>query len=790
MKTLLSRRRFEAAALLIALVLSVLLVWAENTPVIGSRGRHQDRDSSTGVGQTLLRNIQILESRLTDMQFKTRGPRTPHPDVLVVEIDERSAKKYGLWPWSRAIVAKGIANLHQAGAGAIGLDMTFTDESPDRAGEAITAALKEIDSAQAIAANEVVFAAEWRARIEALRQTSPDDALASVLAGSPQVVQGLVMYHQKDVSEFGEDRANRHLENARKYLITRLSGAVPGSVVEKVKPSEVPMLKFHSVETPLGQFVEAGARAAYFNVEPDPDGALRRMAPFAYLDAPDGILPSLEVETAAAYFGTRPEIVYKNDLLVGARLRRSDGPPRIVPVNLHEPFVLINHVGPASVFKRLSFSDVVDNAFNPAEVKGKAILLGVTQVGNYDQRVTPFSEIEPGVFTHASFLSNILDDQFLLRPWYGRPLEILFIFASALLLGLVLPRFRFHWKLLTIALMLGGWMAADQLAFNANVHLSTLIPALNVLITSFTGIFMGYISADTERQKLSAAFQYRVGPKVMQEMLAHPEKFKMGGDRKELTVLFSDIRGFTSIAERMSAEELSKFINEYLTPMTDIVFQTDGTLDKYIGDAVMAFWGAPIEQPDHAARACTSALKMLERLEELKKEWRTLGRPDFDIGVGINTGAMSVGFMGSKVRGDYTVMGDAVNLASRLEGTNKEYETRVLISEGTYEAVKDQFTARRLGAVRVKGKRRPVKIYELRGYGSPQGTDAEAICAMDEGLDLYAQRRFDEAEQKFLRVQQLWPKDPPAHRYLEELAAFKVTPPGPAWDGVYTATSK
>jgi adenylate cyclase len=240
----------------------------------------------------------------------------------------------------------------------------------------------------------------------------------------------------------------------------------------------------------------------------------------------------------------------------------------------------------------------------------------------------------------------------------------------------------------------------------------------------------------------------------------------------------------------MTPEGLVKFINAYLTPMTDIVFENGGTLDKYIGDAIMAFWGAPVEQPDHALRACRAALRFLEKLEELKREWRAQNLPEVDIGVGINSGPMNVGNMGTQGRFNYTVMGDAVNLASRLEGTNKEYETRVLISEGTYQLVQGQVVARRLGAVRVKGKRRPVRIYELRGLGQAQGTEAEAIRLFEEAVELFTLQNFTGCRERLQQVLQLWPGDAPSRRYLLELEALERTPPGPGWDGVYTATTK
>jgi adenylate cyclase len=246
----------------------------------------------------------------------------------------------------------------------------------------------------------------------------------------------------------------------------------------------------------------------------------------------------------------------------------------------------------------------------------------------------------------------------------------------------------------------------------------------------------------------------------MEEALKNPEKLTLG-EKREMTVMFSDIRGFTTLSERMLPEKLASFINGYLSPMTQIVFDEKGTLDKYIGDAVMAFWNAPLEQADHALRACRAAIAMLAALDVLKARWRAEGFPEFDIGIGLNTGPMVVGNMGSDVRVDYTVLGDAVNLASRLEGTNKEYETRVIFGEGTHAHVQGKVSCRRLGAVRVKGKKQPVRIYELRGIGPPTAVDAEGIAAFEAALEHYAAQRWDEACAAFDTALAAWPEDPP-----------------------------
>jgi adenylate cyclase len=376
---------------------------------------------------------------------------------------------------------------------------------------------------------------------------------------------------------------------------------------------------------------------------------------------------------------------------------------------------------------------------------------------------------------HASFLSNILSQDFLTRPASLRALELLFMLASALALGRLLPRVSYAWKLGTVALLVAGWLALDQALFSRGVQVATVLPVLNLLSVAFGTIFLGYRSVDREKGVLRQTFEHYLDASVLEQMLAHPEKLKLGGEKKEMTVLFSDIRGFTSLSERLTPEGLVKLINAYLTPMTDVVFEQGGTLDKYIGDAVMAFWGAPVDQPDHALRACRAALRFLEKLAQLNAGWRAQGLPEVDIGVGISSGPMNVGNMGTHGRFNYTVMGDAVNLASRLEGTNKDYGTRVLLSEGTWQLVRDQVVTRRLGAVRVKGKSQPVPIYELRALGQASGEEAQLLRCFEEGVEHFAAGRTVAAAACFEQVLARWPGDAPSLRYLAEIRARPIS---------------
>jgi len=298
--------------------------------------------------------------------------------------------------------------------------------------------------------------------------------------------------------------------------------------------------------------------------------------------------------------------------------------------------------------------------------------------------------------------------------------------------------------------------------------LASALPLANVFLGAFAVVFVGYLSIDREKARLRRTFRYYVGDSVMTEMLEHPDLLRLGGEKRDCTVLFSDIRGFTAISESMAPEALVRFINGYLSPMTRIVFEEGGTLDKYIGDALMAFWGAPLPQEDHALHACRTALRFLEALAQLRPQWQAEGLPDIQIGVGINSGAMAVGNMGSDLRFDYTVMGDAVNLASRLEGANKLFHTQVLVSEETWRRVQSRAMGRRLGSIRVRGRSETVRVWELLALRVPTEAERSVIARFEAAVDALAARRGEEAEAGFRAVLEVWPDDPPTQRYLSE----------------------
>jgi adenylate cyclase len=348
--------------------------------------------------------------------------------------------------------------------------------------------------------------------------------------------------------------------------------------------------------------------------------------------------------------------------------------------------------------------------------------------------------------------------------WFGLALLVPFAFLN------YISFLRGHWLNFTLPAM----------TLTANVMLVSLYRAL---------------VEEKEKRKVRSAFSRYLNPEVIRRLLLNP---KLVEPRKtEITVMFSDIRGFTTISEKLDAQELAIFLNGYLSDMTKIVFGTQGTLDKYIGDAVMAFWGAPIEEPDHALNACKAALAMMQRVHELQEKWEAEGKPKLDIGVGLNSGPASVGNMGSELQYGYTALGDTVNLSSRLEGLNKDYGTHILVNESTYTAVKEAgFLFRELDIIRVKGKLQPVVIYELVGRAAELEKDpeyVELLCRLEEfaaARALYGQRKWDEAQRKFEEILKRCPEDGPSRMYWKRCQEYLFDEPPVGWDGVFTMTHK
>jgi adenylate cyclase len=379
--------------------------------------------------------------------------------------------------------------------------------------------------------------------------------------------------------------------------------------------------------------------------------------------------------------------------------------------------MLINFYSEQRDYEYISFYDVYNNSGNLPDFTGKIVLIGYTASGVDDTFMVPISDkAMPGVEIHANLVQSILLKDFIYYQDDVTAIGIIFLFA--LLAGLLLYRFRIHIATVLIAVIFIAFFLLSLLLIfdNYGIIMNILFPLFTLVIVYIALVVIYYRTEVRSRKWITSVFGKYVSPVVIDTLIKNPDQLNLGGEKRNITIFFSDIRGFTPISEKLDPEELVRLLNEYLTEMSSIIIKNNGLVDKYMGDAIMAFWGAPIDQPNHAEMACSSSLEMMDKLKELQKKWKKEGIPSFDIGIGLNSGDAIVGNMGSSKRFDYTAMGDNVNLASRLEGLNKTYGTNIIISENTYKIVKDKFKARKLGTVTVKGKKKPIVIYELLSH--------------------------------------------------------------------------
>lgn len=470
---------------------------------------------------------------------------------------------------------------------------------------------------------------------------------------------------------------------------------------------------------PTPKLANAAKGIGYANIRPDHD-SINRKIPLV-IKYKGFYYPSIDLVLTMNYYGISAkdiEIKMGKYVKLGnlpAEKMAKPNPERqiLIPID-REGFMDINFIGGPGSFQHYPYYYFVsDGSITNKSLENKIVLVAAYSATGISSDIhkSPYGDLF-GIEHHANALNTILNQDFIIK--FSEFENLLVLFVMAVLLGLLLPKFSILISMLiTIGLTLVYLIGAYALFDTMNLICIFATPIIQIGGT-FTAITVYRLMTEQREKKyIRQTFSKFVSKSVVDELLKDPEKLKLGGDKKILTVLFSDIRGFTSISEKLTPEMLVEHLNEYLQAMTDIVFKYDGTLDKYVGDEIMAFWGAPVPQDNHALLACKASVEMMAVLNKMNKKWSALGKPELHIGIGLNTGDMVVGNMGSSSRMDYTLMGDNVNLGARLEGTNKVYKTNIIISEFTYEYVKDQIIARELDLIRVKGKELPVKIYEL-----------------------------------------------------------------------------
>jgi len=459
--------------------------------------------------------------------------------------------------------------------------------------------------------------------------------------------------------------------------------------------------------------------------------------------------------------------------------------------NLGKSRTLINYYSVPKGYNYVSFYDVYNKSESLPDFEGKIILIGFTASGVDDTFNVPISnKAMPGVEIHANLVQSILTRDYIYYQEDISSIGVIFLFA--LLAGLFLYKFKIYIASAFIGLIyIIYFLLSILLIFdNYGIIMNILFPLFTMIFVYIALVGIYYRTEEKSRKWITSVFGKYVSPVVIARLIDNPEMINLGGEKRNITIFFSDIRGFTAISEKLTPEELVHLLNEYLTEMTTIITKNQGLVDKYMGDAIMAFWGAPMDHPIHAEIACSSSLEMIEKLRELQVKWKKEGIPSFDIGIGLNTGEAIIGNMGSKNRFDFTAMGDNVNIASRMESLNKMYGTNIIITEHTYKIVKDKFETRKLDAVRVKGKKKPILIYELLSIkGNLDKKQLDFVQKCEEGLDLYFMKKWKPATKLFQDALKI-KDDAVCHLFINRCNEFVKNPPPNDWDGIWEMQSK
>ncbi len=702
--------------------------------------------------------VETLRTVVFDFYQNLKPRRADQFPVVIVDIDEDSLSALGHWPWPRTVLADMVERLSGLGAAAIGFDIVFAEPdrlSPRRLAEAI----EGLDETTARAlgrlpGNDEVFAKALRGSRVVLGQSVQARAEQDAARGPPL---------KTAVAEIGGD--------PRPHLGLKYAGLVRN--------------------LPLLEQASAGRGLMTFGLERD---AIVRRVPAVFQVGQD-LFPALAIELLRVATGQSAYAIKSN----------RDGITAIVVAGVRIPTdargrVWI-HFGPHARQRYLSAKDVLDGAAAPGRVAGKLVLVGTSASGLLDIRATPLGSAMPGVEIHAQLLENILAGTYLLRPAQALGMELAITLLAGLLMIALLPRLGARWTLLLFAIVLaaaalGSWYLYVERRMLIDVAYAALV---TLLIYSFL-TYASYSRAEAQRREVRTAFSRYLAPALVERLASDPSQLTLGGESRFMTLLFCDVEDFTTISEQHDAQSLTRLVNRFLTPMTEAILQWDGTVDKYMGDSVMAFWNAPLDDEDHARHACLAALDMQTRIEglnvELKAEAKSQGgeHVPIRIGVGVNSGVCMVGNMGSAQRFDYSVLGDTVNVASRLEGQTRTYRVGIVVGESVHEQV-PELAVIELDLIRVLGKTVPERIYAVLGDEAVAAGEAfSALKSTHENmLAAYRARDWPGARHALARCGALGAGFELGGLYdmfEERIKAFEKRPPPRDWGGVHVATTK
>ena len=700
--------------------------------------------------------LNLLELKLYDTLFGQSYSSEQTHSVAIVDIDDQSLEEFGQWPWPRYRVALLLQKINMAGALAVGLDILFAE--PDGTSPIVMKNALKRDLHVDINFSDMP---------DALLDN--DKLLANVLDKGPYVLGFSGIFTKKDLNK------TPNLLRQLKALQVKEAGA---------ESADHYLFQANDLIPPLPLLLNGSNDSGFMNTLTDRDGVIRRTPLF--ISWQQKIYPQLSLATLLTALKHQiPDPIIKVTKGGIESIRIGD---TTVPLEANGAMP-INYRGPSSTFPYISAKDVLNDKVDPKELKGKIIFLGTSASGLMDIRVSPLDQIYPGVEVHATVVDNILSKDFIYRPSWAPGLELLLILLWGLITTILIGWANAVLTIpVTLLLALGAWYGGIWSLEHLNIWISPFFPII-VLVLNFSVLNMQkFWSSEKKKKFFKSAFSKYVSKAVVDQLANNPEKLSLEGEEKEISILFSDIRGFTSISEQLSPSQITLLLHDYFTPVTKIIINNHGTHDKFIGDAVMSFWNAPIDVDNHERFAIKAGLEMIDALVDLNRDFQEKFGIQIAVGIGLHSGRCRVGNMGSDDIFDYTIIGDNVNLASRLEGLTKFYGVQLIISDSMLKGLTTDLLAQELDLVRVKGKDKPVRIYSV--YSNKDGARQKEIEHYQEGLSLYKNKQFKDGEDLFKTLADKYPGQKLYSIYQKRCALFINNPPEDDWDGVFTHTSK
>ena len=648
---------------------------------------------------------QSFDDKLRDFMFNVRGEIQPKTNsVIIVDIDEKSLKSLGQWPWSRDILSQILKNLNNNEVAIIGLDIVFAEE--DRTSPHIMFKKYNIE-------NENI--------------PNFDFEFAQTVASTPTILGYQFELEDQD-------------------FLTKEAPSIQTIFIEKNKKlGEEYLLKANGSILNIPVIQDNSYSSGFFNNIPDPSGIIRSVP--LIISYEESIYPSLAFEIIRIALDIKK--VYINYDENGVQnLQLGD---YFIPTDRYGR-ILVNFRGKEKTFKYISALDIYNNDFKKEDIQNKIALVGTSAAALMDLRATPFESIFPGVEVHANVIDNILSKDFLHKPSWIEAVNLLLIFILSFItffsikkIPIILTPF------FVLILFYSTFYGIYYILFSFGLILNIIFPLISITLSAALSLIIGYFYEIKKKEEIKTKFASKVSKNVMEELIKNIDNNQLKVQNKEITIFFSDIREFTKISEELDSPEiLINYLNNYLTPMSNIINKHDGTIDKYIGDCIMAYWNAPFDISNHADKAVKSALEQLKELKVLNKNFEKLNQPKINIGIGITTGIATVGEIGSIGRSDYTIIGDNVNIGSRIESLCKFYGTNLIISQDTKDKLVDKYIFRYLDHIKVKGKENSIKIWEVISFENEENIHLkEELIKYNQAIDLYKESKFSEALELF-----------------------------------------